>query len=159
MAGPRLLPLTAFAPRFAAFTHAPARLIPAPVCRPRISVSTTFSHSRRRLCSSPLLQKPVADAYTPDRLPNTAWPYLYRPLDKMAHLDPYFKQVDALQGNFIERLREAVAIPSISSEDLRRPDVVKACFREMSPLGSAWLTLVLDGPLARRPDQGARRHC
>ncbi|KAI4629509.1 Cys-Gly metallodipeptidase [Alternaria ethzedia] len=43
----------------------------------------------------------------------------------MAHLDPYFKQVDALQGNFIERLREAVAIPSISSEDQRRPDVVK----------------------------------
>ncbi|CAN9410560.1 unnamed protein product [Alternaria alternata] len=43
----------------------------------------------------------------------------------MAHLDPYFKQVDDLQSNFIERLREAVAIPSISSEDQRRPDVVK----------------------------------
>jgi len=43
----------------------------------------------------------------------------------MAHLDPYFQQVDSLQDHFIERLREAVAIPSISSEDERRPDVVK----------------------------------
>lgn len=43
----------------------------------------------------------------------------------MAHLDPFFKQVDSLQDKFIERLREAVGIPSISSEDARRPDVVK----------------------------------
>jgi len=43
----------------------------------------------------------------------------------MAQLDSYFKQVDSLQDAFIERLREAVAIPSISSEDKRRPDVVK----------------------------------
>lgn len=134
MAGPRLLPLTAFAPRFAALTHAPARLIPAPACRPRISASATFRHSRSLSRSSSPLQKLVADAYTPDLLPNAAWPYLYRPPDKMAHLDPYFKQVDALQGNFIERLREAVAIPSISSEDQRRPDVVKACFPSMFTL-------------------------
>jgi Cys-Gly metallodipeptidase DUG1 len=45
----------------------------------------------------------------------------------MPHLDSYFKQVDSLQDTFIERLREAVAIPSISSEDKRRPDVVKVC--------------------------------
>jgi Cys-Gly metallodipeptidase DUG1 len=43
----------------------------------------------------------------------------------MAHLDPYFEQVTGLESHFIERLREAVAIPSISSEDQRRPDVVK----------------------------------
>tara|TARA_R110002003_G_scaffold103_7_gene8155 strand:- start:24259 stop:24402 length:144 start_codon:yes stop_codon:yes gene_type:complete len=43
----------------------------------------------------------------------------------MPHLDSYFKAVDGLQNKFIERLREAVAIPSISSEDQRRPDVVK----------------------------------
>jgi Cys-Gly metallodipeptidase DUG1 len=43
----------------------------------------------------------------------------------MAHLDPYFEQVAGLESHFIERLREAVAIPSISSEDQRRPDVVK----------------------------------
>lgn len=65
------------------------------------------------------------DQYTPSRIPNAAWPYLYKQFDKMPHLDPYFKQVDALQDGFIERLREAVAIPSISSEDQRRPDVVK----------------------------------
>ena len=43
----------------------------------------------------------------------------------MPHLDAYFKEVDGLQDKFIERLREAVAIPSISSEEERRPDVVK----------------------------------
>jgi Cys-Gly metallodipeptidase DUG1 len=43
----------------------------------------------------------------------------------MANLDSYFQQVDSLQDKFIDRLREAVAIPSISSEDQRRPDVVK----------------------------------
>jgi len=40
-------------------------------------------------------------------------------------LDGYFKQVDALSDHFIERLREAVAIPSVSSEAARRPDVVR----------------------------------
>lgn len=40
-------------------------------------------------------------------------------------LDSYFKQVDELAPSFIERLRKAVAIPSISAEDARRPDVVK----------------------------------
>jgi Cys-Gly metallodipeptidase DUG1 len=44
----------------------------------------------------------------------------------MPHLDPFFQQVDTLQDRFIERLRDAVAIPSISSEDARRPDVFKA---------------------------------
>lgn len=40
-------------------------------------------------------------------------------------LDSYFKQVDDLAESFIERLRRAVVIPSVSSEDARRPDVVK----------------------------------
>ncbi|KAK3326699.1 hypothetical protein B0H66DRAFT_167784 [Apodospora peruviana] len=45
---------------------------------------------------------------------------------KMApQLDGYFQQVDALSDHFIERLRQAVAIPSISSEAERRPDVVR----------------------------------
>jgi Cys-Gly metallodipeptidase DUG1 len=43
----------------------------------------------------------------------------------MPHLDPVFEQVDNLQEKFIKRLEEAVAIPSISSEDDRRPDVIK----------------------------------
>jgi Cys-Gly metallodipeptidase DUG1 len=40
-------------------------------------------------------------------------------------LDPYFKEVDALSSHFIERLRKAVAIPSVSADEERRPDVVK----------------------------------
>jgi Cys-Gly metallodipeptidase DUG1 len=55
----------------------------------------------------------------------------------MPHLDPYFKQVDSLQDKFIERLRDAVAIPSISSEDARRPDVVKASKQTTSKHRSA----------------------
>lgn len=40
-------------------------------------------------------------------------------------LDGFFNQVDASADAFIERLRKAVAIPSISAEDARRPDVVR----------------------------------
>jgi Cys-Gly metallodipeptidase DUG1 len=40
-------------------------------------------------------------------------------------LDGYFQQVDSSADAFIERLRKAVAIPSISAEDARRPDVVR----------------------------------
>jgi len=40
-------------------------------------------------------------------------------------LDKYFQQVDSLASTFIERLSEAVAIPSISAEPARRPDVVR----------------------------------
>lgn len=40
-------------------------------------------------------------------------------------LDGYFQQVDALSDVFIDRLREAVAIPSISADAARRPDVVR----------------------------------
>jgi Cys-Gly metallodipeptidase DUG1 len=41
------------------------------------------------------------------------------------NLDGYFQQVDSSADHFIERLRKAVAIPSISAEDARRPDVVR----------------------------------
>lgn len=40
-------------------------------------------------------------------------------------LDSFFSQVDNLSSHFIERLRQAVAIPSVSSEAARRPDVVR----------------------------------
>lgn len=43
-------------------------------------------------------------------------------------LDGYFKQVDKLSESFIERLRKAVSIPSISADEARRPDVVKVSF-------------------------------
>ena len=44
-------------------------------------------------------------------------------------LDGYFKQVDSLAESFIERLRKAVAIPSVSADDERRADVVKVCLQ------------------------------
>ncbi|SMR44015.1 unnamed protein product [Zymoseptoria tritici ST99CH_3D1] len=56
------------------------------------------------------------------------WPYLYRqtPSPNMApQLDNFYKTVDSLSEPFIERLRKAVEIPSISAEDERREDVVK----------------------------------
>ncbi|KAB5525567.1 hypothetical protein GE09DRAFT_1065104 [Coniochaeta sp. 2T2.1] len=40
-------------------------------------------------------------------------------------LDGFFKQVDDLSDHFIERLRKAVAIPSISADESRRPDVFR----------------------------------
>lgn len=40
-------------------------------------------------------------------------------------LDGYFAQVDTLSEHFIERLRRAVAIPSVSADEERRPDVVR----------------------------------
>ncbi|KAH8911728.1 CNDP dipeptidase [Coniochaeta sp. PMI_546] len=40
-------------------------------------------------------------------------------------LDGFFKQVDTLSDHFIERLRKAVAIPSISADESRRPDVFR----------------------------------
>jgi len=42
-----------------------------------------------------------------------------------SHLDSFFKQVDDLSGSFIDRLRKAVAIPSISAQDEHRKDVVR----------------------------------
>ncbi|RKF72331.1 Cys-Gly metallodipeptidase dug1 [Golovinomyces cichoracearum] len=42
-----------------------------------------------------------------------------------SQIDTYFAQVDALSVFFIDRLRKAVAIPSISADDERRPDVVR----------------------------------
>ena len=83
-------------PSFAAFHH---------YSKPSASTSIRFSSTNAR-----------------------AWPYQYRsePSAKMApQLDAYFKSVDDLSSNFVERLSQAVAIPSISAEDERRPDVVK----------------------------------
>jgi|SRR5690242_8890961 len=135
-----------------AFT--PSRLTLTP---PRISAIRTgrnFFSSTPARRFTPALQR--FDRYTPERIPNAEWPYLYSKYDKMANLDSYFQQVDSLQDKFIDRLREAVAIPSISSEDQRRPDVVKVRLKRHIS-SSMGLMSTTDGPLARRPDQGARR--
>ncbi|KZF19024.1 CNDP dipeptidase [Xylona heveae TC161] len=65
-------------------------------------------------------------------------------------LDSYFKQVDGLSDNFIDRLRKAVAIPSISADDERRPDVVKMgkfLASELRALGAH----VEERPLGKQP--------
>lgn len=88
---------------------------------PRSLTSNTLVRSLskpRRFC----LSRPLRHSSVP------AWPYLYRrdPSPTMApQLDAYYKQVDSLSEHFIERLRAAVAIPSVSAEDNRRPDVVR----------------------------------
>jgi hypothetical protein len=149
------LPLHTFLQRAKTLTLTRPPSQSTPAYPPRISAictgrSFTYSLPRQRFTATPRR----LDKYTPDRIPDAAWPYLYKRLDTMAHLDPYFKQVDTLQDQFIERLREAVAIPSISSEDARRPDVVKVCCGQ-TPVFELSLTMISDGPLARGPNQSA----
>ena len=67
-----------------------------------------------------------------------------------AQLDSFFTQVDGLTEHFIERLRKAVAIPSISAEDERRPDVVRMgewLAQELTNLGAE----VQTRPLGKQP--------
>jgi hypothetical protein len=104
----------------------PLQFTPSRLTPPRLSghcIGRSFHSSTTARRFTPSLQR--FDKYTPERIPNAEWPYLYSKFSKMANLDSYFQQVDSLQDKFIDRLREAVAIPSISSEDQRRPDVVK----------------------------------
>lgn len=86
--------------------------------------SLKFPHSSSRLLQPAIKQKSYS--VTPFR--RGEWPYLYsdRTSPTMApQLDSYFKQVDTLAESFIDRLRQAVAIPSVSAADEHRPDVVK----------------------------------
>lgn len=65
-------------------------------------------------------------------------------------LDGYFQQVDALSDHFIERLRKAVAIPSVSADEERRPDVVRMgefLADELTALGAQ----VEKRPLGKQP--------
>ena len=65
-------------------------------------------------------------------------------------LDGYFKQVDSLSEHFIERLRKAVAIPSVSTDDERCPDFVRMgefLAAELTSLGAE----VQKRPLGKQP--------
>ncbi|ATY58987.1 glutamate carboxypeptidase [Cordyceps militaris] len=77
-----------------------------PSIRPLLSASTLPTPSPRR--------SHLTDAIRAHQARNMA-----------PQLDGFFSQVDDLADAFIERLRAAVAIPSISAEDARRPDVVR----------------------------------
>jgi hypothetical protein len=114
-----------------------------------IPLITAYGIRQTKLFSS---STPRSISVLPPRQPKRVWPYLYKDFDTMPHLEPYFKQVDSLQDHFIERLRDAVAIPSISSEDARRPDVVKV--RDAGKTRHEQPLTAVDGPLARRPNQG-----
>ncbi|KAI1441499.1 cytosolic non-specific dipeptidase [Annulohypoxylon stygium] len=71
---------------------------------------------------------------------------------KMApSLDGYFTQVDALSSHFIDRLAKAVAIPSVSSEAARRPQVVNMAHFLVSELETLGATVELR-PLGKQPD-------
>ncbi|KAI1274011.1 cytosolic non-specific dipeptidase [Xylaria sp. FL0933] len=74
---------------------------------------------------------------------------------KMApQLDGYFAEVDKLSNHFIDRLAKAVAIPSVSSDASRRPDVVRMgefLAAELKNLGAS----VELRPLGKQPDNPA----
>ncbi|KAG4217019.1 hypothetical protein PC116_g34500, partial [Phytophthora cactorum] len=66
-------------------------------------------------------------------------------------IDGFFSQVDSLSSHFIDRLSKAVAIPSVSSEAARRPDVVRMAHflaDELKTLGAS----VELRPLGKQPD-------
>ncbi|KAL8329688.1 hypothetical protein RB597_005119 [Gaeumannomyces tritici] len=74
---------------------------------------------------------------------------------KMApKLDSFFSQVDSLSDAFIERLRAAVAIPSVSSDAARRPDVVRMAHFLESELKTLGADVELR-PLGKQPDNPA----
>ena len=139
-------------------------LLPTLLHRARVTQTPcTFSPPRLaavQLRFSPVRQCTRTFASTPRAPQNPVWPYLYKPFDKMAQLDSVFKEIDGLQETFIQRLKEAVAIPSISSEDDRRPDVFKVrCTVLCGKTGQKpVLTDETDGPLARGPDQSTGRY-
>ncbi|KAH6697386.1 glutamate carboxypeptidase [Plectosphaerella plurivora] len=83
------------------------------------STSSSFKFPPPRLSLQPVKRFPAPRTY----LTSSIQEHQAR---KMApQLDGFFKQVDADADHFIERLRKAVAIPSISAEPARRPDVVR----------------------------------
>ncbi|KAI0842490.1 cytosolic non-specific dipeptidase [Hypoxylon sp. FL0890] len=72
---------------------------------------------------------------------------------KMApQLDGYFAQVDSLSPHFIERLAKAVAIPSVSSDAARRPDVVRMAHFLAGELKGLGADVELR-PLGKQPDK------
>lgn len=116
------LPRSVLLHRRAAQAHySPSRLSTARFASPPQITAPTVRHN----CFNPRPTRTFASTTPKHRPPDKVWPYLYAPYDAMPHLVPFFEQVDKLQETFVDRLKEAVAIPSISSEDERRKDVVK----------------------------------
>lgn len=117
------------------------------------SIRLGFQRSSRAVYRSSLLLKPAAQfslfqTHTRSYLSEAIRTHQAQ---KMApQLDGYFKQVDSLSDHFIERLRKAVAIPSISADEERRPDVVRMgqfLADELTALGAE----VEQRPLGKQP--------
>lgn len=149
--------------RYPSITQSPASLVLAlllifmSVCT-RVLKQATKSKSFSSTASS-LCQNHRISIHRPTQAPRTQTrSYLTKSL--RAHqakqptmapqLDGFFKQVDSMSDHFIERLRAAVAIPSVSSEDDRRPDVVRMgqfLVDELKALGAE----VESRPLGKQP--------
>ena len=97
-------------------------------CNPT-SLLSRYTITRSNALYTPARLIRTFSAAAPLRKPQLGtWPYLYSANRIMApQLDSYFKQVDTLADSFIDRLRRAVAIPSVSADEERRPDVVRVC--------------------------------
>ncbi|EER37755.1 glutamate carboxypeptidase [Histoplasma capsulatum H143] len=133
---PASLPLRRIAASLPAIKHSTAHLIIPPLLHaPRYfsahrffsfsspsSSFSTFVTTRSSSCRTVNGQQPAS---LTARIHKSAF---YANIDdsKMApQLEPFFKEVDNLQDHFIDRLRKAVAIPSISAQDDNRRDVVR----------------------------------
>ncbi|KAH9900323.1 peptidase family M20/M25/M40 [Xylariomycetidae sp. FL2044] len=66
-------------------------------------------------------------------------------------LDGFFAEVDKMSSYFVDRLAKAVAIPSVSSDAARRPDVVKMADFLASELKALGASVELR-PLGKQPD-------
>lgn len=121
--------------------------------RPSLDRSTALSsprgvaeHRRRRITNS------NTQAQTRPYLTDAIRTHQAR---KMApQLDSFFSQVDSLSEAFIQRLRAAVAIPSVSSDAARRPDVVRMAHFLESELKTLGAHVELR-PLGKQPDNPA----
>jgi len=89
-----------------------------------IYLTHIFSRSRNLLRLRTNTQFTCSRSFTAQK---PVWPYIYssKRITMAPQLDAYFKQVDNLSEHFIDRLRSAVAIPSVSADEERRQDVVK----------------------------------
>ncbi|KAF4637836.1 hypothetical protein G7Y89_g250 [Cudoniella acicularis] len=147
--------------------HVPNGDYTADYCHPTITASRSADElhvARGRPDTSHPSNPESSNSNSPDlpskpprfRIPPKSSTYLNHAIrehqaQKMApQLDGYFKQVDTLSDHFIERLRKAVAIPSISADEERRPDVVRMgefLADELKALGAE----VEQRPLGKQP--------
>ncbi|KKA26804.1 hypothetical protein TD95_004359 [Thielaviopsis punctulata] len=88
------------------------------------SLRCPFLHSSSNRSALPF-STPSLSFVTRSYLTDSIRAHQARKLNMAPQLDGYFKQVDDSTDHFIDRLRKAVAIPSISAEEARRPDVVR----------------------------------